>query len=407
MSAASSKVDTVIIGAGVIGLAVARAIRLMGGGKEVLLLDRASYIGSETSSRNSEVIHGGFYYPTNSYKAKFCVEGRQQLYDYCTSRNIYTNRCGKLVVAIDTKQRDTVLRDLYNKAHQNGVSDVQLLSAADVKLMEPSVVANGGALWSPSTGIVDSHAFMQSLLADAENNDTNDSSTTLSLRSNVEDAKIETNTNEIQLCVDGMWLSCTNVVNCAGLWANHIASMMHNNNQHNSNNIHSKNAMWKPPPIYFAKGSYFRLQQQTAPFTHLIYPVPVDGGLGIHATIDSTGRVKFGPDVEWISTDVTTADSIPMEPSMDRAPLFYDAIRTYWPELQDGTLVPDYCGIRPKLSHPSLYGNGTDGTIPFQDFSIVGPQTHGIPGLVHLFGIESPGLTSSMAIADYVAELLS
>jgi L-2-hydroxyglutarate oxidase LhgO len=399
---AAEKVETVIIGAGVIGLAVARALSATavagGGGAEILLLDRAGTVGSETSSRNSEVIHAGLYYPSESLKAKLCVRGKQQLYDYCEARAIPFRQCGKLIVATQPEHVAT-LSNLQKQAESNGVMDTEIWSAQKLLAREPTLSPTNlhGALWSPSTGILDSHTFMINLLADAEL----DGSCTLALHTQVEDAVIQ-NDRRIHLYAAGMWLSCRRVINCAGLWAGNIASLIHTSRDGPS----AKTTTSQPPKQYFARGTYFRLQQQHQPcsFSHLIYPVPDPrGGLGVHATIDLQGQVKFGPDVEWL--DVTTdPNGIDMKPDPARAESFYKSIRTYWPDLQDGALVPDYTGVRPKLQHPSLFPGQS---LPFQDFMIVGPETHGVPGLIHLFGIESPGLTSSMAISDYVAKLAS
>lgn len=399
---AATKVDTVIIGAGVIGLAVARALAAAAPDKqipEILLLDRAAAIGSETSSRNSEVIHAGLYYPTHSWKAQFCVRGKQQLYEYCESRSIPYRKCGKLILATQREHVDT-LSKLHQQALSNGIRDTVILSTPQqVWEREPSLLSNNnnlhGALWSPSTGIVHSHTFMLHLLTDAEHNGV----TTLALHSKVEDANIIQSNNRIHLKAAGMWLSCRNVVNCAGLWAGQVASLLHPS---------STSTAWQPPTHYFARGTYFRLQQQqpSCSFTHLIYPVPdPSGGLGVHLTMDLQGQVKFGPDVEWLDASIHNPDDIDMNPDSSRTDSFYQSIRTYWPDLQDGALVPDYTGVRPKLQHPSLLPGKQ--SLPFQDFVTAGPETHGVPGLIHLFGIESPGLTSSMAIAEYICDKMS
>lgn len=414
-SSAATKVETVIVGAGVIGLAVARALALANGGQgsssssssrcssgEILLLDRAATIGSETSSRNSEVVHAGLYYPEPSFKAHFCVRGKQQLYDYCEARHISHLKCGKLVVATEPEQVETTLAQLQRQAVRNGVIDTEILTRSQVLHLEPALAHSNlhGALWSPSTGILDSHSFLQHLLTDAvEQGDGRCCTTTLALHTKVEDAAIVD--GRIHVYAGDMWLSCDRLVNCAGLWAGQIASLLHGKR----NDIDDA-ASWKPPKQYFARGTYFRLQQQQQPraFSHLIYPIPDSkGGLGVHATMDLQGQVKFGPDVEWLDAD--DPDTIDMKPDASRAELFYQSIRTYWPDLKDGALVPDYTGVRPKLQHPSLFPTGQ--SMPFQDFVVAGPETHGVAGLVHLFGIESPGLTSSMAIADYVAKLIA
>jgi L-2-hydroxyglutarate oxidase LhgO len=376
-SSAASKVEAVVIGAGVVGLAVARALAIAG--KEVLVIDKASRYGSETSSRNSEVVHAGLYYPQDSLKAKLCVQGRNMMYSYCDSRSISYNRCGKLIVATEKDQVGSTLLRLQEQARHNGVTDVKLLNREEVKAIEPEVETYG-ALWSPSTGIVDSHALMMSLLADAEEH-----GATLALHSEVSNGNVTG--DEIMLSVDEMWLSCDSVINCAGLWAHQVADRIHTG--------HS----WQPPRQYFAKGTYFQLQGPS-PFSHLIYPVPdCRGGLGVHATIDRGGQVKFGPDVEWQDPGMDNPDAIDFSPDPTRADSFYQSIRKYWPGLVDDALVPDYTGVRPKLSHPTLVES-----MSFQDFSILKEDTHKVPGLVHLLGIESPGLTSAMAIADYIVK---
>ena len=332
VASAAYHVQVAIVGAGVIGLAVARA--LAQAGKEVLLLDRAARIGSETSSRNSEVIHAGIYYPQSSLKAKFCVKGKELLYKYCASRSISHLQCGKLIVATHETQWKEDLPRLKQHAIANGVVDVELVSKEQVHELEPQVDCIG-ALWSPSTGVLDSHAFMLSLLADAENH-----SATLALNSKVESGSI--GPDGIQLTVDGNHVACDVVVNSAGLWADQLARQIHTDTR------------WQPPRQYFCKGNYFRLQGFKAPFVHLVYPVPeATGGLGVHATIDWTGHgIKFGPDVEWL--EEANPDSIDLTPNSALSDSFYHAIRKYWPGLPENALVPDYAGIRPKLYHPRL-----------------------------------------------------
>lgn len=380
IASAAFHVESCVVGGGVIGLATSRALAERG--REVLILDRAAIIGSETSSRNSEVIHAGLYYPQDSNKAKFCVEGKQLLYEYCKSRHVPVNQCGKLVVATNESQWKRDLPKMKEQANKNGVLDVELSSCEQVQELEPQVDCFG-ALWSPSTGVVDSHSFMISLLADAEQH-----GATLALNSKVENAFVSS--DGVMLEVDGTLISCQTLVNSAGLWADEIARMIHSDTE------------WKPPKQYFAKGNYFRLEGVKSPFQHLVYPVPeAAGGLGVHATIGwADNSVKFGPDVEWLSPD-TLPDNIDMTPDPSRGESFYAAIRKYWSALPEDSLAPDYSGIRPKLSHPE-----TPSGLPV-DFYIAGKQQHGIPGLVHLLGMESPGLTSSMAIAEYVAEMLS
>jgi L-2-hydroxyglutarate oxidase LhgO len=300
--------------------------------------------------------------------------------------------CGKLIVGNNNMAQ---LESLRKKALANGVQDVQLISADQVAAMEPEILALPGqndALWSPSTGIVDSHAFLLSLLAAAEET----GSTTLALHSNVKDARILSDgrvglrvgsggDDDVHSSNSDMWLSCGKVFNCAGLWADEIARKLHTNT-----------TKWQPPRQYYCKGNYFRLQGVKPPFSHLIYPLPdVRGGLGVHATIDLAGQVKFGPDVEWLDTNIRP-DEIDWNVDERRADAFYQAIRQYWPALPDDALAVDYAGARPKLAHPD------HGTMSFADFVIAEPEAHGVKGLVHLFGIESPGLTSALALAEYV-----
>lgn len=400
-SSVAFETQVCVIGAGVVGLAVARAISASG--YEVLLIDKAANVGSETSSRNSEVLHAGLYYPPGTFKAKFCVEGQRMIYKYCQEREIQHKKCGKLVVATQPGQFDNEITKLFKQAQANGVSDCKLISSIDVSAMEPDIKCVDGALFSPSTGVVDSHSLMLHLLADAENN----GGTTLVLNTKVTDAYIdsmESNSGHLQLRFDdGTWISCSAVVNCAGLWADMVARLIHQTNPTD----------WQPPRHYFALGHYMKLQDTQSPmFNHLIYPIPEQGGLGVHATIDWAGgsnAVKFGPNVEWVDAALTDPSKISLRPHIDNnqklSNEFCRAIQTYWPGLPSGShLVPDYSGIRPKLSHPAA----NDGSLPpsFQDFVIADQNTHGIPGLVHLLGIESPGLTSSMALGNYVAQLI-
>lgn len=374
--------EVCIVGAGVIGLAIARALSFAG--KEVLVVDKSATIASETSSRNSEVIHAGIYYPSNSWKALFCVQGKQKIYDYCNERHIPYNNCGKLIVATQLGQVTNELETFRRQALANGVTDVKILTSQDVRVMEPQVECVGGALWSPSTGVLDSHSFMTSLLADAE-----DKGTTLALHTAVEDANV--GEKLLLKFTDGTWMSCDYVVNAAGLWAHRIAKL-----------FHPSSSQWQPPRQYFAKGTYFHLQGvRPLPFQHLIYPIPEPGGLGVHATLDWAGQsIKFGPDVEWVDDTTELPSQISLEPNPQRGENFYEEVRKYWPHLADGKLAPDYVGIRAKLNHP------INGKVGFEDFRIIDEKTHGVRGLVHLFGIESPGLTSSMAIGDYVSKLV-
>ena len=275
---------------------------------------------SGISSRNSEVIHAGIYYPPKTLKAELCVKGRQMLYEYCSSRNIEVNQCGKLVVATNENQMHNELMKILRRGQENGVSGLSLISNEDVKVMEPNVNCFG-ALWSPETGIVDSHSFMLALLAEAEEN-----GAVLALHSKVNKLSIDEQTTRIRIETDGVDLLCKNVINATGLFAAQISleEGQGNKMQH-----------------YFAKGNYFRLEGETSPFSRLIYPVPEPGGLGIHATIDLNGYCKFGPDVEWVDTETINPDEIELKVNTERASSFYSAIRKYWPELKDGSLSPD------------------------------------------------------------------
>jgi len=357
------RVDAVVVGAGVVGLAVARALALAG--REVLILEGDDAIGKHTSSRNSEVIHAGIYYPRDSLKARTCVEGRQRLYDYCAERGVPHRRCGKLIVATDTAQLEE-LEGIRQRAHANGVTDVVPVSTGEALEMEPELHC-AAALHSPSTGIIDSHALMRAYLGDAER-----AGAMLALKSPLTKAVVRA--GGIELHVDGAEpILATEVVNSAGLRAPSLARR-----------IEGYPAELAPPELY-AKGNYYTLTGGS-PFSRLVYPVPEPGGLGVHVTLDLGGRARFGPDVEWIDTIDYAVDP-------QRAERFYAAIRRYWPALPDGALGPDYAGIRPKIS-----GSGE----PAADFVVQGPRQHGVPGLVHLFGIESPGLTSSLPLADAV-----
>lgn len=363
-------VDVVVIGAGVVGLAVARSLALAG--REVWVLEAANAIGTGVSARNSEVIHAGLYYATGSMKARMCVQGRTQLYAYCAERGIAHQRCGKLIVGHSPQQID-LLRATLVRAQANGVNDLQWLSRAQAQALEPALECQA-ALLSPSTGIVDSHALMLSLQADIENAGgqvvLNAAVTSIALSQRA-GARHEVMT------IDGTRLAARTVVNAAGLSAPHLARQCGGlADQH------------VPTPFY-AKGSYFSLSGP-APFRHLVYPVPEAAGLGVHLTLDLGGQAKFGPDVEWVSAP----DDLGVDPA--RAQGFYAAVRQYWPGLPDGALQPAYAGIRPKISGPGQ---------PAADFYVQGPQDHGIHGLVNLFGIESPGLTSALALGDWVARL--
>jgi L-2-hydroxyglutarate oxidase LhgO len=362
------RVECVIVGAGVIGLAIAR--RLARSGREVIVLEAAESIGTATSSRSSEVIHAGIYYPAGSLMARMCVSGRRALYAYCGEYRIPHRNCGKLIVATTEQEADR-LQSIRARAEANGVEGMQFLSGSDARALEPALNCVA-ALLSSSTGIIDSHAFMLALRGDAERDATAFAFLTPLLR-----ARATPHGLEIETGGDTpMTLVCDLLVNAAGLGAPAVAR-----------GIEGLPAD-RIPPAYLAKGNYFSCSVRT-PFSRLIYPVPEPGGLGVHLTLDLAGQARFGPDVEWIDTLDYAVD--PM-----RAMRFYPAIRRYWPELPDGALLPAYSGIRPKIVPPA---------VAVQDFMIEGPADHGVAGLINLFGIESPGLTASLAIADHVAAL--
>jgi L-2-hydroxyglutarate oxidase LhgO len=357
-------VECVVVGAGIVGLAVARA--LARAGREVVVLEAEDAIGTHTSSRNSEVIHAGIYYPKGSLKARACVQGRRLLYDYCASHGVPHRRCGKLIVATSDSQVGE-LRSIHRKAHANGATDVVEISAAEAMRMEPALLCVA-ALHSPSTGIVDSHALMLAYLGDAEA-----AGAMLALRSPLEKAVFTGRDFELQ--AGETRIKTAMLVNSAGLRAPSIARL-----------IEGFPAGRIPPELY-AKGNYYALAGRP-PFSRLVYPVPEPGGLGVHVTLDMGGQARFGPDVEWV-------ERISYEVDPRRADRFYAAIRRYWPGLPDGALAPGYAGIRPKISPPGE---------PAADFVVQGPGEHGMPGLVNLFGIESPGLTASLALADDVVK---
>jgi L-2-hydroxyglutarate oxidase LhgO len=379
-------VQTCVLGGGVIGLAVARALSMAG--HEVLILEKEDRIGSGTSSRNSEVIHAGIYYAAGSMKANLCVKGKHMLYDYCRERHIQHHPIGKLIVATNENQMKREIPQLIKHAMRNNVNDLVILSGNEVTTNYEPEVKCFGAIYSPSTGIIDSHAFMVSLLADAEQNGailvTNTKVDNITINKSESKGNILVHTEE-------MTLSSDYVVNATGLNAGEIANMMYT-----SANI----TMTPHSRQYFAKGNYYRLEGKS-PFSHLIYPVPSNGGLGVHATVDMNNSVRFGPDVEWIDANVRVED-IDYTVDKRRAESFYDEVKKYWPGLEDYSLQPDYAGIRPKLGHPSI-----PNTRLSEDFVIQGESEHGISGFINLMGIESPGLTSSMAIADEVVSILN
>jgi L-2-hydroxyglutarate oxidase LhgO len=365
------KVDCVVVGAGVIGLAVARALALAG--REVIVLEAHDCIGSEISSRNSEVIHAGIYYPAGSLKALLCVKGRKQLYSYCDEHHVPFKRCGKLIVATNEQQRPK-LRTILENARTNGIDDMVFLDQKEMQRREPHIKCVS-SLWSPSTGIIDSHIYMLALQADLEN-----AGGIIVFNSTVTGGSAANRLLELAVRSgdSSFRLTANNVVNCAGLGGDKLA--------HSIDGINLKTL-----PVYsYAKGNYFTYSGKS-PFTSLIYPVPSEYGLGVHVTHDMAGNLRFGPDVEWI-------DKISYEVDPDRGGVFYEAIRSYWPELMDMSLLPAYSGIRPKIN-----GKG----LPAVDFAVQSESEHGVTGLINLFGIESPGLTSSLALADYVKEMIA
>ncbi|MBR1122642.1 NAD(P)/FAD-dependent oxidoreductase [Bradyrhizobium lablabi] len=362
------RVDCVVVGAGVIGLAVARRLALSG--REVIVLEEAEGIGTVTSSRNSEVIHAGIYYPAGSWMARMCVAGKQALYRYCDEHGIPYRNCGKLIVATTPAETEK-LQSIRAHAEANGVADMQTLSGKAARALEPALNCDA-ALLSPSTGIVDSHAYMLTLRGEAEA-----AGAAFAFYTPLERARATAGHIELEAGGEApMSLACDLLINAAGLGAPAVAR-----------SIEGMPIALIPPP-YLAKGNYFSCSAR-APFSRLIYPVPEPGGLGVHLTLDMAGQARFGPDVEWV-------DSIDYAVDPARAEKFYPAIRKYWPTLPDGALMPSYSGIRPKIVPPA---------VARQDFLMQGPADHGVAGLINLFGIESPGLTSSLAIADHVADM--
>ena len=364
----SERVDCVVIGAGVVGLAIARSVALSG--RDVIVVEKADAIGTETSSRHSEVIHAGIYYSPGSMKARFCVAGKKAMYAFCDDHGVDYNNCGKIIVATNDEQLPELDR-LKITAAANGVTDLQWITPEQVTEMEPSVFCVG-ALWSPSTGILDSHAYMLALQGDAE-----EAGAVFAFMAPV---------NGGQVMNDGIRLDCGGdaptslvanlVINTAGLWAPSLSSKI--------SGVPAETV----PAAYYCKGNYYTLSGKS-PFSRPIYPVPEKAGLGVHVTVDLAGQVRFGPDVEWV-------DGIDYDVDPARADKFYEEVRKYYPALEDGAIQPGYSGIRPKIQSPDEAA---------RDFLIQGPDDHGIAGLINLYGIESPGMTSSLAIADYVKNM--
>jgi L-2-hydroxyglutarate oxidase LhgO len=363
------RIDCLVVGAGVVGLAVARALALAG--REVVIVERHSRIGTEISARNSGVIHAGLYYPAGSLKARLCRRGRDLLYEFCEGHGVDHRRCGKLIVATSAGQRPA-LAAIATAARANGVEDLQELDASGARALEPAL-ACVAALLSPSTGIVDAYGLMLALLGEAEA-----VGASLALGSTV--AALDPGPAGVAVRLEGEAepaLAARWVITCAGLGAVDLA----------------RRTAGLPaaaiPALRYAKGNYFSLAGR-APFQRLIYPVPEPGGLGVHLTLDLAGQARFGPDVEWVAEPGYQVDPA-------RAPAFEAAVRAYWPALPTGALSPDYAGIRPKLSGPGE---------PAADFRIDGPGEHGVAGIINLFGIESPGLTACLAIGEWVAGMV-
>lgn len=365
----TESIDCAVIGAGVIGLAVARELALRG--REVIVIEADEAIGTGVSSRSSEVIHAGIYYDPGSLKARLCVEGRERLYDYCARHGIDHRRCGKLIVAAEETEI-AALRVLFERARENGVGDLEWLDGPEARTLEPGLKA-AAAFLSPSSGIFDTHAYMLALQGDAEA-----AGATVAFRSPVRGGHVSAKHKVVEVGgAEPMELACRNLVNSAGLGAQGVAAVLEGL---------PKDSI---PARRLAKGTYFTLSGP-CPFSRLVYPVPEAAGDGIHLTMDLEGRARFGPNAEWI-------EEIDYDVDEGLAGVFYKAIRRYWPALEDGTLSPGYAGVRPKVQAPGE---------PRADFVIQGADAHGIDGLVNLYGIESPGLTASLAIAEYVADRL-
>ncbi len=365
----AERVECAVIGAGVIGLACARGLALRG--REVVVLEAENAFGTHTSSRNSEVIHAGIYYPTGSLKARLCVAGKQALYRYCADHDVGHRRIGKLIVATGEDQI-AGLEKFRQQAAANGVADLEWIDPPRLRELEPEVAGVAGVL-SPSTGIVDSHGLMLAFLGDAQEH-----RAVLALASPVVSGRIADGGGVLDVGgAEPMTLRCRIVVNAAGLNAQAVGRSI--------TGIPPQTI----PRTYYAIGHYYTLAGKP-PFHRLVYPVARPDWLGVHVTIDLGGQVKFGPDFSWI-------DHVDYRFDESREAAFYKAIRDYYPGLKDGALQPGYTGIRPKIHGPGQ---------PAPDFLIQGPREHGVPGLVSLYGIESPGLTSSLAIADHVVALL-
>jgi L-2-hydroxyglutarate oxidase LhgO len=368
--------DAVVIGAGVVGLAIARALAQRG--LETFILEKNAHFGMETSARNSEVIHAGIYYPKGSLKAQMCVAGRELLYDFCHSHGVGHKRLGKLIVATHANQ-DTQLAAIVKAASDNDVHDLKPLTKAQIAALEPDLFTTQGLL-SPSTGIIDSHQYMLALLGDAE-------SAGASLVRDAEVTAIARDGDGYVLTVKNageiLTLNSRILVNSAGLWAQKIAGLIEGLDKR------------FVPPLFLAKGNYATLSVKS-PFRHLVYPVPEPGGLGVHLTLDMGGAARFGPNVQWLDNNDPAAIDYSVSPGLPRE--FAPRIAAYWPAITAEVLAPGYSGVRPKTGGPKN---------PQQDFVVEGPAIHGQAGLINLFALESPGLTSSLAIAAHVEALLA
>ena len=363
-------VDCVVVGAGAIGLAIAREFAVRG--REVIVLEESGVIGSDTSSRNSEVIHSGIYYSPDTLKSKLCLKGAEALYRYCADHGVGFDRCGKLIVATEDDQREDLAR-LRTLAESNGVNDLEWVEGDELHRLEP-VLRGSAALLSPSSGIMDTHGLMLAYQGELE-----DAGGMIAFHSPVWGGRMDGGTKIVQVHgEDPMEIACDILINSAGLGAQALASSW------------DFLAPETIPERHLAKGSYFTMSGRV-PFKRLIYPVPEPGGLGVHLTLDLGGQARFGPDVEWV-------EEIDYNVDPARAEDFYARIRRYWPDLPDGVLEPGYAGIRPKVTGPGQTAG---------DFVIQGPEVHGVAGLFNLYGIESPGLTSSLAIADVVADAVA
>jgi L-2-hydroxyglutarate oxidase LhgO len=362
--------QVLVVGAGVVGLAVARTAAVRG--HEVVVAEATGGIGNGVSSRNSEVIHAGIYYPTGSLRARHSTRGRRMLYQFCASHGVAHNKCGKLIVATNAEELARV-ETLMAQGETNGVEGLELIGGNAARALETELFCIG-ALASPESGVLDSHGYMLALWGELE-----DHGGAIAFETPVERMSFAPPQWQVQFGGrDAGTLTFDAVVNSAGLRAQALARRIEG---YPADNV---------PPLVLAKGNYFGFAGKPV-FSRLIYPTPVDGGLGVHVTLDLAGRMRFGPDVEWIDHESYTVDP-------RRADSFYDRIRAYWPGVPAGSLVPDYCGIRPKLTGPGEKA---------ADFMIAGEGAHGMPRLVNLFGIESPGLTSSLSLAEEVVDRLA